>query len=145
MATPPTSSVTSSKNNKKITRILIVDDEYDVAISLKVLLEDEGYDDEKEKETRQEEEQQDNNTTSTSNRAKEFEVDVFNDPEVVLSNFKAGQYDLLLLGIVMPKMYGFKLYEKMKNIDDNVKVCFITVYMVNYDAVRNMFPCTTQI
>jgi CheY-like chemotaxis protein len=87
-----------SENNKKI-KILVVDDDKDVAITLKAILE----------ETDDNEEKQDNN-----NKSKEFEVDLFNDPEVALSNFKSGHYDLLLLDIVMPKMNGFELYEELK-------------------------------
>jgi two-component SAPR family response regulator len=43
----------------------------------------------------------------------------------------------------MPKMNGFELYEKMKNIDDKVRVCFITAYQINYDAVMDLFPTST--
>ena len=35
-----------------------------------------------------------------------FEIHTFNDPEVALSNYKPGLYDLALLDIRMPKMYG---------------------------------------
>jgi two-component SAPR family response regulator len=47
---------------------------------------------------------------------------------------------LLLLDVKMPKMNGFELYDKIKKIDNNVKVCFITAAYVNYEAVREMFP-----
>jgi two-component SAPR family response regulator len=57
-----------------------------------------------------------------------------------LSNFKAGWYDLLLLDILMPKMNGFELYQQLKNIDDKVKVCFITAYEIYYRALRDLFP-----
>ncbi len=43
-----------------------------------------------------------------------FEVHTFNDPEVVLSNFKPGLYDLARLDMRMPKMYGHELYDEMK-------------------------------
>jgi two-component system, OmpR family, response regulator ChvI len=131
-ARPPPSSTSSENNNNKKIRILLVDDEYDVATSLKVLIEDEDYGEEEEKQ-------------DTNSRNEEFEVDAFNDPELVLSNFKAGRYDLLLLDIVMPKMNGFELYEKMKNIDDKVKVCFITAYMINNAAVMDLFPSSAEI
>src|SRR5918992_123522 len=62
-------------------RILLVDNEADIALGFKIGLEDNG-----------------------------FIVDAFNDPELALSNFKAGSYDLLLLDIRMPKMDGFDLY-----------------------------------
>jgi YesN/AraC family two-component response regulator len=36
----------------------------------------------------------------------------------------------------MPKMNGFELYDKMKRIDNKVKVCFISAYDVDYNALR---------
>jgi DNA-binding response OmpR family regulator len=59
-------------------RILVVDDEPDIAFTLQAGLEDGG-----------------------------FNVDAFTDPELVLSNFKPGLYDLALIDIMMPKMNGF--------------------------------------
>ncbi len=38
-----------------------------------------------------------------------------------LSNFKPELYDLALLDMRMPKMYGHELYEEMKKIDDILK------------------------
>jgi two-component SAPR family response regulator len=111
MATPKTSS-----NEKQRAKILVVDDDHDVAITLKAILEGE------------------------EESSKEFELDVFNDPVLALSNFKAGWYDLLLLDILMPKMNGFELYQQLKNIDDKVKVCFITAYEIYYRALRDLFP-----
>jgi DNA-binding response OmpR family regulator len=55
-----------------------------------------------------------------------FEVYAYNDSELALSAFKPGYYDLLLLDIKMPKMDGYELYEKIKRLDDKVKVCFLT-------------------
>jgi DNA-binding response OmpR family regulator len=55
-----------------------------------------------------------------------FEVDAYTDAELALSAFKPDYYDLLLLDIKMPKMDGYELYEKLKKIDDKVKVCFLT-------------------
>ena len=37
-------------------------------------------------------------------------------------------YDLLLIDIKMPKFDGFELYERISEIDDKVKVWFITAY-----------------
>ena len=65
-----------------------------------------------------------------------FEVHTFNDPESALSSFKPGLYDLALLDMRMPKMYGHELYDKMKNIDDRLKVCFMTASYQNYEALR---------
>jgi len=58
----------------------------------------------------------------------EFIVTTYNDPAKALSDFRPGTYDLLLLDIRMPGMNGFELYQKIKDLDDNVKVCFLTAY-----------------
>ena len=69
-----------------------------------------------------------------------FEVDTVNDPELALSSFKPGLYDLALLDMRMPKMYGHELYDKMKKIDGRLKVCFMTATYLNYEALRGAFP-----
>ena len=93
-------------------RILIVDDEVDITLSFSLALEDSGL----------------------------FEVETSNDPLVALSNYRPNYYDLLLLDIKMPNMNGFELYDKIKRIDNKVKVCFISAYDVDYDALREQFP-----
>ena len=93
-------------------RILIVDDDSDILTTYKKGLEQSGL----------------------------FEVDTFDDPEEALSNFKSGLYDCLIIDIRLPKMDGFELYDRMKAIDDKVKICFITAYEVNYRALRQVFP-----
>jgi CheY-like chemotaxis protein len=85
-------------------RILVIDDEPDVASSLKAGLEDE-----------QEEKQ-----------GIGFAVYTFNDPTEALSNFKPGVYDILLMDIRMRKMNGFELYRRMKEIEHRIDVCFLT-------------------
>lgn len=92
-------------------RILVVDDEADVGLVLKLGLERSG-----------------------------FEVDVFNDPEAAKAQFKSGAYDLLLIDIRMPKMNGFQLYRELVKIDDKAKICFITAFEIYYDEFRRVFP-----
>ncbi|MGH9925909.1 MAG: response regulator [Nitrososphaeraceae archaeon] len=57
-----------------------------------------------------------------------------------LSSYKAGAYDLLLLDIKMPQMNGFELYDKIKEIDDKVNVCFITAFEEYHDEIKKRFP-----
>ena len=95
------------KKTMKKNRILIVDDENDINLLFKMVLEDNG-----------------------------FKVDTFNDPLVALQNFTAGSYDLLLLDMVMPKMNGFELYQKMRMIDDKVKICFLTASGINHEEFK---------
>ena len=99
-------------NSKR--RILAVDDEPDITLTVKAGLEASGL----------------------------FEVDTFNDPELALSSFRPGLYDLALLDMRMPKMYGHELYDEMKKIDDRLKVCFMTATYQNYEALRAAFPTT---
>jgi DNA-binding response OmpR family regulator len=94
--------------NKK-KRVLLVDDEYDVTYTLKKVLENNG-----------------------------FIVDSYNDPTLALSNVKPGSYDLLLLDIKMPKMNGFELYEKIREIDYNVRICFLTASEMFYEEYRRV-------
>ena len=92
-------------------RIMIVDDEQEIARLFTIALQDNG-----------------------------FVVDVFNDPLSAISNYKARYYDLLLLDIKMPNMSGFELYQKIKNIDDKAQVCFITAYVESLNDFRRLFP-----
>ena len=67
-------------------------------------------------------------------------MDAFNDPLLVLSNYRAGIYDLLLIDIKMPQMNGFELYQKLRNTGDNPKVCFITAFEEFNKQFRELFP-----
>jgi CheY-like chemotaxis protein len=100
----------TSQNTKRM--ILAVDDNPDITFTIKTGLEASGS----------------------------FEVHAFNDPEVALSNFKPGLYDLALFDMRMPKMYGHELYDEMKKLDGRLKVCFMTATYQNYEALRAAFP-----
>ena len=96
-------------------RILVVDDEPDIILSLKKALE--------------------------QKKVFALAVSTFNDPIDVVSNYnKPGMYELLVIDIVMPKMNGFELYEKIKKVDDKAKACFITAHEVYYESLRDLFP-----
>ena len=90
--------------------VLIVDDEPDVKLALKIALEENG-----------------------------FEVDAFDDPVIALDNFRKGVYDLLILDIKMPKMHGFELYREIRKIDSQVKICFLTAGEMYYGAYADIF------
>jgi DNA-binding response OmpR family regulator len=100
---------TTDHDDKKNKRILLVDDEQDVTYTVKIVLENNG-----------------------------FLVDSYNDPTLALSNFKLGFYDLLLLDIRMPKINGFNLYQKIREIDSIVKVCFLTASELFYEEYRRL-------
>ncbi len=57
-----------------------------------------------------------------------FKANRFNDPQLPLSKFKEGAYDLVILGYKMPKMNGFELNRKVRKLDEKVRVCFLTAF-----------------
>jgi two-component system catabolic regulation response regulator CreB/two-component system response regulator ChvI len=90
-------------------RVLLVDDEPDLNLTIKIVLEDNG-----------------------------FKVDSFTDPLLALENFKEqdGSYDLAILDIKMPNMNGFELYRQIKKIDYKAKVCFLSAGEMDYEKFR---------
>jgi DNA-binding response OmpR family regulator len=55
-----------------------------------------------------------------------FHVDLNEDAERALDDFRPDTYHLLILDVMMPKMSGFELYRLIKKIDGKVKACFLT-------------------
>jgi DNA-binding response OmpR family regulator len=55
-----------------------------------------------------------------------FQVDLFHDGATALSIFRPGVYDLAILDIKMPIMDGFELCRRIKDIDNKMKICFLT-------------------
>ena len=68
-------------------RILLVDDEVDINLTIKLVLEGSG-----------------------------FKIDSFTDPLLALDSFKRGLYDLVILDVKMPIMNGFGLYQEIQKI-----------------------------
>jgi DNA-binding response OmpR family regulator len=91
-------------------KILIVDDEPDINLTLKMTLEEHG-----------------------------FEVDTFSDPFLALDNFRMGVYDLIILDIKMPKMNGFEMYREIRKIDRKLRVCFLTAGEMYYGTYGDIF------
>jgi len=91
-------------------RILVIDDEPDVNITLRKVLEKNG-----------------------------FIVDSYENPFLALENFKPHYYDLLILDIKMPKMSGFSFYREIKKRDDKLKICFLTAGEMYYGSYSDIF------
>ena len=87
-------SIQQIQKNK---RILLVDDERDLNVAIRIVLEENG-----------------------------FKVDSFTDPSQALENFTADLYDLVILDVKLPGMDGFSLYTKIERLDDKVRICFLT-------------------
>jgi DNA-binding response OmpR family regulator len=95
-------------------RIILIDDNRDVGLSFKVVLEH-YYE-------------------------SSLKVDSFTDPLTALDNFETGLYDLVIIDTVMPDMNGFEVYRRLKELDKKVKVCFLVPGKLYEDATRRLFP-----
>jgi len=88
-------------------KILLVDNEADITYALENALENYGY-----------------------------SIYSFNDSMLALNSYKSNFYDLVILDIKMPKMDGFELYNKIKEKDPKVKICFLTASELFYEEFR---------
>jgi len=95
---------------------LVVDDELDICIMLKVVLENNG-----------------------------FIVDYYHNPILALDEFKYNFYDLIILDIQMQDINGFQLYRKIRKKDPKVKICFLTASESIFDIAHKFTPVYTFI
>ena len=94
-------------------RIMLIDNNHDVGLSFKIVLEHYGSG---------------------------LKVETFNSPLTALENFKTGLYDLAIIDTKLPYMSGFELYRKLKELDRQVKVCFLIPDKLYEDATKRLFP-----
>jgi CheY-like chemotaxis protein len=88
--------------------LMLVEDEHDILFAFKAILKSEGYN-----------------------------VDTFTDSFEALKHFiklNRPYYDLVILDIRMRGMNGIQLYQKLKRIDDDLRVIFVTAL----DAAREL-------
>ena len=93
---------TKNDNNNKNKKIMIIDDDKDITNLFSIFLEYNGY-----------------------------IVDAYTNPLEAFNNFRKNSHDLIVLDLKMPKMDGMTLYHKIKEIDNNVIICFTTAD-INY-------------
>jgi DNA-binding response OmpR family regulator len=108
----------SDLNAERKRSILVVDDEPDIVITLRTVLE-----------------------------RNNFTVDAYTEPQQAIKSFKPDVYNLLILDIKMPQMNGFELYKELRKIDEKIKVCFLTALseLHDYDEFkREVFPKSGQ-
>jgi signal transduction histidine kinase/ActR/RegA family two-component response regulator len=101
----------TTTHKAKTKRIFLVDDDHDHTITFKLGLELAG-----------------------------FEVDAYNDSAVALSKFRPDYYDLLLIDVKMPKIDGLELYERIRKMDNEAVVWFITAYETYYRSLKAVSP-----
>jgi two-component system, OmpR family, response regulator ChvI len=95
-------------------RILFVDDNNDILLTIKEGLEYHG-----------------------------FIVDTFSNPLEALSSFKPELYDLVLIDVKMPQMSGFEFHQELRKkatYGTQIKTCFITAYEIYFETLKREFP-----
>ena len=84
-------------STKNNKRIMVIDDDKDITNLFSIFLECNGY-----------------------------IVNAYTNPVEAFHNFRKNSHDLIILDLKMPKMDGMTLYHKIKEIDNNVIICFTT-------------------
>jgi two-component system, OmpR family, response regulator ChvI len=107
-------SITKETTKNFSTRIMFVDDDPDILLTIKKSLEYHG-----------------------------FIVNTFSNPLEALSSFKPESYDLVLIDIKMPEMSGFEFHQELRKkttYGTEIKTCFITAYEIYFETLKNEFP-----
>ena len=97
--------------NQSIT-LMLVDDDRDILFTFKSILAAEG-----------------------------FKVEAFTDPNEALNRFTQADpsyYNLVITDIIMPKINGFQLYQKLKEIKRDIRVLFMTAFEVPGNLLDSM-------
>ena len=104
-----------SDNNKRLAKLLIIDDDSDIVQVLKIGLLQNG-----------------------------FLVEAFTNPQEALQSFKsdAGSYCLVLSDIRMPGISCIQLSKKVKEVNPNVKVVLMTAFEIRDNEFSKVFPST---
>ena len=93
-----------------------MDDELDICLVLKIVLEKTG-----------------------------FLVDYFYNPVRAIDEFKSNFYDLIILDVQMPNINGLQLYREIKKRDVKAKICFLTASEYIFDIADKFKPVYTFI
>lgn len=67
-----------------------------------------------------------------------FEVKTLMDPSLAADEVKEGGYHLVVLDLMMPKMDGVEVLERIRKVDDDVAVVIFTGYPSLETAVKSM-------
>ena len=92
---------------KNESRILLVEDDKSMGFLLTTLLEEEGY-----------------------------SVEYCSDGETGLNRYKPNAFDLCILDVMMPKMDGFNLARRLREMDPQVRFLFLTARSLKEDMLH---------
>ena len=108
----------NTDKDKPLAKLLVVDDDPDTILALKIGLTDYG-----------------------------FLVDAFTNPEEALQKFKSKpkNYSLVMSDSVMPALSGIELAKKVKEINPNVKVLLLTGFGLRDMEFSTASPSTSVV
>ena len=95
---------------------MVIDDELDICIMLKVVLEQNG-----------------------------FLVNYYSNPIIALDELKSNFYNLIILDIQMPEINGMQLYREIRKRDIKTKLCFLTGSETLFDIAHKFTSVYTFI
>ena len=99
----------SQVKEKSISNLMLIEDNLDAALTFEAILKSQGYN-----------------------------VDTFTDSLEALKHFiklNGPYYDLIILDIRMPGMNGVQLYQKLKSIDKDMRIIFLTALDAAYELI----------
>jgi len=95
------------QQQSNMTKILLVDDEQDICLTYKTVLEEAGY-----------------------------QCVAYTDPVTALREFKRNYYDLIVLDAKMPQLNGYEFFKKIREQDNAIRMFFITAAKEYFDTLR---------
>lgn len=69
---------------------------------------------------------------------KGFEMFHFQDGISALEGFKNQNFDLCIVDVMLPRMDGFTLAEKIREIDDEIPILFLTAKSLKEDKIKGL-------
>lgn len=68
----------------------------------------------------------------------QYQVDIAEDGEAAMRLFNAGNYDLIILDVMLPKMDGFTVAREIRKVNEQVPVLFLTARSMNEDKITGL-------
>ena len=71
-----------------------------------------------------------------------YQVDGFITPSDGLLSFNEERQNLVILGLVFSEMTGLRVYRRLKDIDNNVRILVVTASMSSAELLQDIHPET---
>lgn len=68
--------------------------------------------------------------------SKGYVTDLFHNGEEAIENFKPGRYDICILDVMMPKIDGFVVAQRIRSISTEIPLIFLTAKTMKEDVLR---------